>query len=216
MVDCKWAGTALDSPGVPLGRKYELASGLMEITYDTGAKVILQGPVTYEVESTSGGFLAVGKLTGKMENEAAKGFAVRTPTATVTDLGTEFGVEVCQNGLTTLACLPRFVEVQVIAADGKAEAGGQILHANESARVENTGNPNGSNHLIVLNRQSSRSISSARFLNECPSRWTDLTSLPTGNSTATTSWPIRLATGIRSSIAAPNRSIMPHRSTVRP
>ena len=28
---------------VPLGRKYALASGLMEITYDTGAKVILAG-----------------------------------------------------------------------------------------------------------------------------------------------------------------------------
>ena len=27
----------------------------MEITYDTGAKVILQGPVRYEVESTAGG-----------------------------------------------------------------------------------------------------------------------------------------------------------------
>ena len=53
MVDCKWAGTAFDSPDVPLGRKYELASGLVEITYDTGAKVILQGPVTYEVESSN-------------------------------------------------------------------------------------------------------------------------------------------------------------------
>jgi len=55
MVDCKWAGTAFDSPDVPLGRKYELASGLVEITYDTGAKVLLQGPVTYEVESAAGG-----------------------------------------------------------------------------------------------------------------------------------------------------------------
>ena len=26
----------------------------MEITYDTGAKVILQGPVTYSVERTAG------------------------------------------------------------------------------------------------------------------------------------------------------------------
>ena len=32
---------------VSLGDKFALASGLMEITYDTGAKVILQGPVTY-------------------------------------------------------------------------------------------------------------------------------------------------------------------------
>ena len=41
----------------------------MEITYDTGAKVILQGPVTYEVESPNGGYLSVGKLTGKLEKK---------------------------------------------------------------------------------------------------------------------------------------------------
>ena len=57
---------------VPLGRKYELASGLMEITYDTGAKVILQGPVTYEVES-HGGYLSVGKLTGELEKKVEGG-----------------------------------------------------------------------------------------------------------------------------------------------
>ena len=44
----------------------------MEITYDTGAKVILQGPVTYEVES-NGGYLAVGKLTGKLEKKVTSG-----------------------------------------------------------------------------------------------------------------------------------------------
>ena len=54
MVDCKWADestVAFNGAHVPLGRKYALASGLMEITYDTRAKVILQGPVTYEVEA---------------------------------------------------------------------------------------------------------------------------------------------------------------------
>ena len=53
---------------VSLGDRFALASGLMEITYNTGAKVILQGPVTYEVEA-NGGYLAVGKLTGKLEKE---------------------------------------------------------------------------------------------------------------------------------------------------
>ena len=49
--DCRWADPQ-DAPiaAVPLGRQYELASGLMEISYDTGAKVILEGPCTYEVE----------------------------------------------------------------------------------------------------------------------------------------------------------------------
>ena len=47
MVDCRWtdpAAVAADRDLVALGRKYDLASGLLEITYDSGAKVILQGP----------------------------------------------------------------------------------------------------------------------------------------------------------------------------
>ena len=90
---------------VALGDKLALSSGLLEVTYDAGAKVILQGPVTYEVESSAGGYLSLGKLTARVEgakSQAAnqkseirnhKLFVVRTPTATVTDLGTEFGVE---------------------------------------------------------------------------------------------------------------------------
>ena len=133
---------------VSLGDQFALASGLVEITYDTGAKVILQGPVTYSVE-TNGGYLTIGKLTGKLENrgerrgERGEGdkseirnlkseisapsplspllsplFIIRTPTATVTDLGTEFGVEVsgCDS---TKVCV--FVgEVQVETAHRKS------------------------------------------------------------------------------------------------
>ena len=54
MVDCQWVqgpesgvqSPALDprlSTLVSLGDKFALASGLLEITYDTGAKVILAG-----------------------------------------------------------------------------------------------------------------------------------------------------------------------------
>ncbi len=105
--DCRWADPdyAPSGPAVPLGGKYALASGLIEIAYDSGAKVILQGPCIYEVESPRGGFLSLGKLTARVESvkpQAANPksqipnpkFAVRTPTAVVTDLGTEFGVEV--------------------------------------------------------------------------------------------------------------------------
>ena len=57
---------------VSLGDKFALRSGLMEITYDTGAKVILQGPVTYEVESKDGGYLSLGKLTGEAGEESGE------------------------------------------------------------------------------------------------------------------------------------------------
>ena len=59
-------------PLVSLGDKFALASGLMEITYNTGAKVILQGPVTYEVESVAGGYLSVGKLTARLEKKGER------------------------------------------------------------------------------------------------------------------------------------------------
>ena len=149
MVDCKWAGTAFDSPSVPLGSKYELASGLMEITYDTGAKVILQGPVTYEVESRTVGILSVGKLTARVENakqqaaiskspnlQISQLFVVRTPTAIVTDLGTEFGVEVRESGATSAHVFRGIVEVQPAANDGKQQ--GQAVRLTENESVQST------------------------------------------------------------------------------
>jgi hypothetical protein len=139
MVDCKWSDVsagAFNGEQVPLGRKYALASGLLEITYDTGAKVILQGPVSFDVETRNGGFLSIGKLTGKVEAKQARGLSVRTPSATVTDLGTEFGVEVDTQDGTTSHVFRGSVRVQVVAADGRAEGHGRVLRENESARVQ--------------------------------------------------------------------------------
>jgi hypothetical protein len=148
---------------VSLGDKLVLRSGLMEITYDTGAKVVLQGPVTYEVDARNGGFLSVGKLTARLEKgEGGRGkaegvaggqwpvasgnqqpsiinqqssnpqspipnpsspfplppsaFVVRTPTATVTDLGTEFGVEVAKDGTCEVHVLKGLVQAQFLGA----------------------------------------------------------------------------------------------------
>jgi hypothetical protein len=192
LADCRWAdpatGTFSHSP-VPLGRKYALASGSMEITYDTGAKVILQGPATYDVESADGGFLSLGKLTARVEKEASvsshelgsKGertanparfrgetgpatslapcpsfgkseirspksensrpstldsrlFSVRTPTAIVTDLGTEFGVEVGKEGNTFSHVFRGSVRVRLVG--GNRRQPDVVLRENESARAE--------------------------------------------------------------------------------
>jgi hypothetical protein len=140
---------------VSIGDKFALLSGLLEITYDTGAKVILQGPVTYQVESPAGGFLSLGKLTARVENIAIKDlrpktqdanpkspnlqiskFIVRTPTATVTDLGTEFGVEVNKHGDTTSHVFRGSVKVQATDAHQKPGGAAKVLRENESARVE--------------------------------------------------------------------------------
>ena len=58
--------SSLPSPLIHVGDRFEIVSGLLEITYDTGARVILQGPVRYEVDSAAGGCLTAGKLTAKL------------------------------------------------------------------------------------------------------------------------------------------------------
>jgi hypothetical protein len=131
MAECRWARDVvplLVNDAVPVGREIKLESGLMQITYDTGAKVILQGPTTYEVESAKGGYLSVGKLTARIAKKAEKSnpqslipnplFAVRTPTATVADLGTEFGVEVSREGTTAVHVLQGVVEARPIGVHG--------------------------------------------------------------------------------------------------
>ncbi len=136
MVGCMWEDGSKRpiSRYVAMGQKYALASGLMEITYDTGASIILQGPVTYEVESKNGGFLSLGKMTGKVQVPTAKGFAVRTPTAIVTDLGTEFGVEVKDDGNTVSHVFQGAIELRQLGDHANASMSLRLTK-NESAEV---------------------------------------------------------------------------------
>ncbi len=170
MVDVKWSDDPHylpppDFAHVPLDRKYILNSGLMEITYDSGAKVILQGPCTYEVESTAGGYLALGKLTAKVvsgqwsvasakpqaanqkseiKNQKSPSsfilhpsslFSIRTPTAVVTDLGTEFGVEVSDRGRTKTQVFVGSVRLAAIDSGGEEADGGRVLLAGQTGVV---------------------------------------------------------------------------------
>ena len=68
MSNTHWADPAFaakDPTTVLVGMEYTLADekSLLEITYDTGTKVILEGPAAYVVESANSGFLRSGKIT---------------------------------------------------------------------------------------------------------------------------------------------------------
>ena len=74
-------------------QQVRLVTGLAEITFHSGAKLILTSPAQFAVASPLAARLEVGKLTAKVPH-GVRGFTISTPAGSVVDLGTEFGVNV--------------------------------------------------------------------------------------------------------------------------
>ncbi|QDT67503.1 FecR protein [Planctomycetes bacterium MalM25] len=92
------------------GERIGIDSGLVQIEYYSGARIILQGPCDYVLTGENSGRLERGQLTGHV----SKGdFVLTTPNAEVIDLGTEFGVAV--NGVAKTEVCVFDGEVQVVA-----------------------------------------------------------------------------------------------------
>lgn len=110
--DAQWSDPTL-APGDALerGQRLELQRGLAEVTFDSGARVTLEAPVSLEVQSAWIAALRSGALTASASPDAA-GFRVVSPGVDVTNLGGEVRV-VAEHGGAAEVC----------ALDGSAEAG---------------------------------------------------------------------------------------------
>ena len=112
-----------------------LASGLLQIWYDSGAEVILQGPAIFEVDARNGGFLSLGRLTARVEKTRETDgnggrvaptppFTIRTPVGVIVNQPTmprpallgssEFGVVVDSPDVTRLHVFRGLVVTQLI------------------------------------------------------------------------------------------------------
>ena len=91
-----------ESQRIRAGQLLMLRSGFVVVTYDTGARIVLEGPAKYVVGNQDGannsGYLSRGKVVVRIENEEAKHFTLETPSARIEDLSTEFSVEVERSG----------------------------------------------------------------------------------------------------------------------
>ncbi|MEO6244065.1 MAG: LamG-like jellyroll fold domain-containing protein [Opitutaceae bacterium] len=94
------SGAVLFAEGRPLsatvghalgGGTLQLRSGLLELTYASGVVIVLEAPARFELRHAGLLWLAEGNVSARVP-DAAKGFAVETPSARIVDLGTEFGV----------------------------------------------------------------------------------------------------------------------------
>ncbi len=106
----------------PAGQKLHLTAGLAELTFASGAQVILHAPANFTVTDPLGGELQLGKLVAKAPHDAngrgASGFTIATPAGKVVDLGTEFGVNVADD--RTMHVIVYVGQVKVESESGTA------------------------------------------------------------------------------------------------
>lgn len=115
------AGTRLYNIDTPR----QLIAGLVKIRMDSGAEVLIQGPAEFCAEETNQFYIAFGKISSTVP-PGAEGFVVRTPSATVVDYGTEFGMLVDKTGRTEAHVFKGEVELRC-GSDPIRHGGGQRL-----------------------------------------------------------------------------------------
>ncbi len=103
----KWA---VEPDKIIHNSEYHLISGLAEIEFNDGAKVILEGPLEIKLESANGAFLKQGKLVAYIPSQA-KGFTLRAPNVEYVDLGTEFAVKVLPDGSSECHVIQGLVQI---------------------------------------------------------------------------------------------------------
>lgn len=94
-VNARWhpadRGPRLGAPLEP-GR-LRLQSGLAQIVFYNGARVVIEGPTELQLVSSSEAVCPSGRITAEVPPQA-RGFRVTSPRLDVTDLGTSFGLNV--------------------------------------------------------------------------------------------------------------------------
>ncbi len=132
-VDARWdARESSPRLGAPLEPGWlRLKTGLAEIVFYSGARVMIEGPAELQLISPTNAACRSGRLASEVPPQA-RGFRVSTPQIDLTDLGTAFGLDV-KAGRTELHVFKGSVEFQ--AAPG---AGKQNLKAGFGAVKERT------------------------------------------------------------------------------
>jgi hypothetical protein len=115
------AGMTPPKVGGPLPRgDCVLNSGFIQVGFDNGNQLLIQGPARFSITDNATVTLNQGSLTAVV-TKSGRRFRVTTPTANVTDLGTEFGVQVSPSTTRVQVFVGRVVVDQNAAGKSSTE-----------------------------------------------------------------------------------------------
>ena len=134
LVNCQWPEDVTPLKfGDQLAPDYrlQLDKGLMQLTFATGAKVVVEGPTEFIVTAPGQATLERGQIAAAVPR-FARGYTILTPTAEVVDLGTEFGVAVDEAGRSEV----HVFEGDVVARPRGADSHGKLVHARQNEAIQ--------------------------------------------------------------------------------
>ncbi len=88
-----------------------LKAGQAELVFDSGVRLVLEGPANLRLDSSNAAFLTSGRLVAHVP-ESGWGFRVDTPTSRLVDRGTDFGVIAEDSGATEVHVFRGQVDLQ--------------------------------------------------------------------------------------------------------
>ncbi len=109
--------------------RVHLADGIAKFVFDNGAKVEIEGPADFEIFNAMHCELYHGKLVATM-SPASHGFSIETPDALLVDQGTSFGVNVTEQGTSSLQVFDGLVDIEHHTSGTKLS-----VHEEEAAEI---------------------------------------------------------------------------------
>jgi len=134
--DCEWEDR--QSPFFEgkrlLSSELRLTRGVAEFRFDTGVRLVLEGPVHMTIDSARAATLAYGKVV-LHGHELAAEFALKTPQGTLYDVGTEYGAIVDENANVELHVFEGTVRVQHDGPTGDESDDARVFGAGDARRL---------------------------------------------------------------------------------
>lgn len=128
--NCDWDQTVVARGQFVKDQTIEIDRGLLEIGFDSQARVLIEGPAKLTVLSGRRVQLLSGNVAVKMP-KGLSGFEVLTPSGRILDLGTEFGVSVAADGQVDV----KVFDGEVMAFAGATQVGQKLLQS-QSAHLQ--------------------------------------------------------------------------------
>jgi len=159
------SGTRLEK-----GPRY-LMEGTVEIKMASGARIVIQGPSRFSIETRNEIYLTTGAVAAQVPNKA-RGFSVLTKHASVVDYGTDFGVIAKSDDTIEVHVFAGQVVIEPDAAAAQSVKGGRAAVVDQRGRITGTGRRAEPSRFV-------RALPDAQT-RACPGKWLDLSDIVGG------------------------------------